>query len=352
MKKRIVAILIAALVAVGAMGMPATAANAGPKTGTVVVQLTTPSGHKLKLKDVVVAIYDPDPNYTKAHPFRSTAHTNSAGKATFKYIPKGLKLSGQLTPSRVSSALTKYVPLVEFSVGRIKVGKTVRKSPHLAVGATVSGQLTDTTGAVVPQAAVTLFAGIVRQTTLTNASGRYYFKGLDTKKYGVRFNAPRGTPALESGLSWSYWKNSVTYAGSDTIVVKRQSSKKKATSLYNINGVVAPIVSLTGNVYGPFTTRYDSNGEVLPPVGIVAVGVNGVDQNSVAVAQTSSEYSLGLVEGSYRIAVLVDTFSQSDPYLYWYTGDGNPLSTDSADAVPVDFAGTAGQTLQLGTPAG
>ena len=334
-KSRIAPLLLAGIVALGIATVPAVAADAATsstqakvKTGTIQVQVLTPAG-KIYKKAGVIIVYSSG----QAGDF---AKTNSKGIATLKKVPVGSKYT-------VGNGYEahKYV-LVSKSKVKVTSGKTTKVSLKLALAATITGTVVDTDGSALGGVPVAVHGKRGSVFAFTNSRGAYTVDGLATGSYRVEFNShASGNP--RQGYGVSYWKNASTLDSATVLKATQQTSKKAASTLKKINGVVESVP--TGIISGVLNVEDASSvylqnretGEVL-----FTEDVEDVQGGFTATVNAGSYYVFTEVYNS-------DSDTIVNPY---YTGNGLAASPDRDDALLVTVTADSHEEISFGDYAG
>jgi hypothetical protein len=288
-----------------------------PPTGTLVVKLVDLAGHtitKQPAKTRVLAYSSG--NFSEVVPMH-----HGVGKLS---IPSGSAY--QLTVTGTKPFVESYQKEPAMPPGG-KQSLTVK----LARGATIEGTLENSKGKPIKHSLIELGTdGVDAGRTTTDSRGHYSFTGLSTNKFVLLFNrvdfvdggkAPTTAPAS----SFAYLGNAKSFPAAKYQKVYEQSSHRKPTVLkektlkIKASGlIIARLTSTEKGVLngwtGAWTTRPGDDEE--------DTAIGGVDK-------AGTGFSLRPLAGSYDVWALDGTT------MYFYTGNGNLLSTDQSDAVPV-----------------
>ncbi|WP_213814403.1 carboxypeptidase-like regulatory domain-containing protein [Glaciihabitans sp. dw_435] len=256
MKNRVIAIVIASVVALGLGVAPAAASTSksSTATGTVVVQLLTPAGNKfLPTDDTQISLWKKQGGGYGAFAFASAEKHSKAdsttaggghrvvsivnGRAVFK-VPAGLAFY----PKAWSSEL--YLHANAFTKRTVAAGKTLTINIVIPRGGSISGKLMNTSGRALAGVKVVAYdsKGRVQDTTKTDGAGHYLLAALPTdNKYRVQFN-PRvvaHSPKFNSGYVTGFYKNAPYWAKAKVIAVHQQSAKRSASVIQGANSMLA-----------------------------------------------------------------------------------------------------------------
>jgi hypothetical protein len=316
-KTRTIAAAALFALALSVITVPSAAFAAG--TGTLTVQLVTPSGAPDALAGIgITERYPHDGSYSD----EADGTTDASGAVTFDGVPAGVKLQVILSPGTSALASETKTGIV------VKSGHTLVYKLAADIGATVSGTLLRPGDSGLPGAVVALLDshGQAQHYTVTGSSGAYSFTNLPSGTYRVQFNsrklAPFDTAALTE--SWSYWKNTTSWSKAKSITVSQQSKKKHATNLTGINGTVQQGTTLSGSV--TISGNYD-----LSEVRIDAKTT--ADSYLAEVNASGNGFSTLVNPGKYRIGIIgaVDPVVGVAP-IYWYRSDSTGPTLDESKA--------------------
>ncbi|MFG1991968.1 carboxypeptidase-like regulatory domain-containing protein [Actinoplanes sp. NPDC048988] len=181
----ITATLAAAFVATTAFAAPAQAAGTDVDNGTIAGRVVTPAGRPAA--GVKVTVDDID----TARPF--TATTAADGRYAIE-VPAGDAYVVSFTDGHLQQYSPRTLDFAQATVHTVREGRTLRVSERLFHAATLTGRLTDETGAPVAGASVD-FVNIENAfglTTTTGADGRYRFSKLAPGPVKVHFRTAGG----------------------------------------------------------------------------------------------------------------------------------------------------------------
>jgi hypothetical protein len=269
-----------------AVGPSKTGINAKIPTGYSISGIvTSPSG--TPLANVAVA--------ASAAGYAASATTDATGKYTVKGLAAGTyKLAyapgnvavveGFYTTANANHFTTVAASASGVVVGPTKTGVNVK----LAAGYSISGKLTNTSGAALAYATVTTGAGPSARTATTDGAGNYKLVGLKAGSYTLTVTPPYGMN-LQTG------HYTTVNANRFTALIASATKLTVGPSLTAINIKVPAGYSIAGKITGP-------GGVALAYAVVSASNANG---SFVAFTGADGTYKvIGLSAGSYKVNVL------------------------------------------------
>jgi hypothetical protein len=348
MRNRTLSVVLATMVALAAVIVPAGVAGAVVPTVTLTIQLTDPSGAPLTTidEDAVVRLKAEAGDYDQfraatdaAYPYDSSyAGTITAGVATFTGVPAAKKYLVYVNAG---------VDYSDFQVKFTTKSVNYTKSIALAQLGTISGTLTGPGGAPIADAVVQA-AGFGEHYTTTDENGDYTIHGLYSHLYKVEFNTHwqvGGGYALSntanSSYTWSYWPSAATAAKAQWIRVAQQSATKPTpTAKVGIDGTVAASHTVTFNINVP--------GAVGSAYGY---RVSFIHKNSGVpervIDSSAASVTVPLNAGSYIVSLVIYDSVQRKISSAWFHGDGR-VGVIHAHASTLTFTGTEDVTYSFG----
>ncbi|MFT4122867.1 MAG: carboxypeptidase-like regulatory domain-containing protein [Microbacteriaceae bacterium] len=317
---------------IGVVGGTATpAASASVWTGTLKVQLTTVDGDDWHKKGMYVNVAGMSSSVSV------TKRTDSTGLAVVKVKP------GKYTIT-VQSYRTDYTYAISTQ-DYIKIARGQTKTIGMKVvkGGVISGTVTKPNGNPLPNAtvAVTKSDGVIYGYTTTNSKGKYVLRGLQTGRYYVIFNQRSWndpTDKILQNYAWSYW-GGATLSASKKVTVYAQNAYAAQTHRSGVNGRVGThtttlTVSLTSGVTSSARLLLDNvtaSGTYLAAQSVYSRITDAGGTTLTLKVHAQLRYRIGVKRGSTT---------------YYYTGEGQTLTTDVDSAVYVWISGpTASYTL-------
>jgi hypothetical protein len=330
-RKFALAAAVAAIVA-GGVALPAPAFASG--TGTITIELVSPSGNARELSGVMVILGE-------GTVWSADALTDSTGRATFTGVPDDV----HITATVAAQGPTANYVLATKSKLEVKSGKTLTEKVPFDLGATITGTVTaggtplsdvdvellSSSGNAAEQTETRTFFDIA-----TNSSGVYSIAGIPTGSYRVQFNSPKWD-SLSNNLSvgattdsWSFWHGfdtaSTTSWTSATPISVKQEGSHAASDETTVNGTVTAGFTLDGTVcyWSPESSHAGQ--------GVLIEGSHAADTFSAAL-NNSGELSVHLAPDKYRIGIAgdVDPIVGAQP-LHWYVSNTSGPTLTYSDA--------------------
>jgi hypothetical protein len=321
-KARLLASLAAILALVGlALAPVPPALSAAERTGTLRVQLTTPSGADWQEKGFYVVVN----GMTKD--VYDEARTDANGTAVVHVPPGKYRIT-------VETYRTQY----EYAISTqdyIKIARGQTKTIGMAIyrGASILGTVRTPNGKPLSGAvvAVTKPDGVLYGFSTSDKKGRYAIRGLQTGKYVVMFNQrtwadPKSDPIQDYG--WSYYQGD-SMADAKRVHVYRQNQYIGATTTRGISGTVekgslltASLAEAGGAKSRLLVDRVNGKGKYVASESVYA-----------PFDKAGTRAQVRMHSGTYRLGVKYAGDS------YYYTGEGATLTTDATKARLVSIDG-------------
>ena len=336
LKSKIAPLVLAGIVALGIVTVPAVAADAAAptastasstqakaKTGTLTIQLVSPTGKAVKKSIYILWSSPKDDGYAK---------TNSKGAYTFKKLAPGTKYTVRTYGDSAN------LPAAKSKV-KIVAGKTTKLNLKVTAGATVAGTVKSSTGSVlkgISVAALNKYGEPLSQ-AYTSSKGTYKLTGLKTGSYKVAFNS-RASGAGTDLYDTTYWKKATTFKSAASIKVTNQTSKKAASATKSISGTItkAPTQTLSGTVLVP---------------GAQEVEIRNIDSWDYYTAEVvNGAFTTDVPYGDYYLATEAynDYWDETDTA--WYAGDDSPSVWDRDDAQVITLSAAAPVAITFNLP--
>jgi Carboxypeptidase regulatory-like domain len=330
--KRRLSLFLVGVLAIGGLAVaPAMTANAagGTKVGVIKVRLTTPSNGNFPHKGFVVTASGMTKNVYKE------AKTNKLGFATLRVPP------GKYTITVATYRSDYRYAVVHQDYIAISRGQTKTIGMKMYKGAKVSGKVLTPTGFALKGATVAAVTkkGVIVASTTSTKNGVYHLAGLPTGHYAIVFNQRSyddGKSKVVANYAWGYYKGS-SLATAKYLTVYKQNRYVAATSTTGIDGPVTKGTTITANL----ALKDSKSGRLL----VDHIGSKGQylqDGSVYAPFKSGVTAKVRLHSGKYRLGVVYAGIN------YYYTGDGQTLTTSVTKATTYTYVGESAITVNFG----